>query len=386
VVDLASSDLDLILNESGQSSGPAYVVGLRFQAVSIPRAATIHRAYVQFESSERDTGPAVLRIDAEASDDALPFTQVAGDLSSRPRTTAWAGWSPPDWNSIHETGAGQRTADLAAPIQEVVDRAGWTSGSALALLMRGMDLASDRTAESHDGAAARAAELYVEYTPAAPSVLITAPADGASVGQGGLVSFAGSATDPVDGDVSAGLLWDSDLDGAIGSGAGVALSTLSPGVHTITASVTNSLGIPGSAQISLTVNANAPPVVTILEPNNQSASLVDDPLSFAGSALDAEDGDLSAGLVWTSDLDGPIGTGAGFTTSVLTQGTHEITATAIDGYGLAGETSIVTLRLPEPGSEALLAGLVALFALAVRRRGRSGHHPPPRVGSGTPIC
>jgi hypothetical protein len=93
-----------------------------------------------------------------------------------------------------------------------------------------------------------------------------------------------------------------------------------------------------------------------------------EPLSFAGGAIDLEDGDLSASLAWTSDLDGPIGTGASFTTSTLTEGTHEITATSIDSHGLAGVASIITLRLPEPGSEALLAGLVTLAVLARRRR------------------
>ena len=35
-------------------------------------------------------------------------------------------------------------------------------------------------------------------------------------------------------------------------------------------------------------------------------------LGFAGTAIDAQDGDVTASLLWTSDLDGAIGTGATF--------------------------------------------------------------------------
>ena len=46
---------------------------------------------------------------------------------------------------------------------------------------------------------------------------------------------------------------------------------------------------------------------------------------FAATALDAQEGDLSARLVWTSSQDGPLGTGTGFS-SGLSDGTHTITA------------------------------------------------------------
>jgi hypothetical protein len=87
-------------------------------------------------------------------------------------------------------------------------------------------------------------------------VSITSPADSASFDQGVNVSFAGSADDP-EGDLSAGLGWDSNLDGAIGSGASFSTSSLSVGTHTITADVTDSNGGTGSDSISIEITESA---------------------------------------------------------------------------------------------------------------------------------
>ena len=88
---------------------------------------------------------------------------------------------------------------------------------------------------------------------APPTVSITAPADGSSSNDGDSVSFAGTANDPEDGNLSGSLSWSSSRDGAIGSGASFSTSSLSVGSHTITASVTDSDGLSGSDSISITV-------------------------------------------------------------------------------------------------------------------------------------
>ncbi len=72
-----------------------------------------------------------------------------------------------------------------------------------------------------------------------PLVAISAPADGSTSVSGDAVTFTGTATDPEDGDISAGLSWTSSLDGAIGNGASFQTSALSLGSHTITASATD---------------------------------------------------------------------------------------------------------------------------------------------------
>ncbi len=93
-----------------------------------------------------------------------------------------------------------------------------------------------------------------------PTVTITAPANGASVAQGSSVTFTGTATDPEDGTISGSLSWSSSINGSIGSGASFSTSALSAGTHTITASVTDSAGAPGSAAITLTVTGGPIPV------------------------------------------------------------------------------------------------------------------------------
>ena len=89
----------------------------------------------------------------------------------------------------------------------------------------------------------------------APTVTITAPVNGSSSDEGVSIGFAGTANDSEDGDISANLTWTSDLDSIIGSGASFSTSTLSVGAHTITASVTDSGGLPGNDGITVTVNS-----------------------------------------------------------------------------------------------------------------------------------
>jgi hypothetical protein len=92
---------------------------------------------------------------------------------------------------------------------------------------------------------------------AAPAVTIAAPADGSTFSQGDAIAFSGTAYDPEDGDLTAGLTWTSSLDGPIGSGASFSRSDLSVGVHTIVATTADNAGLPGSDRILLTVTGNA---------------------------------------------------------------------------------------------------------------------------------
>lgn len=92
----------------------------------------------------------------------------------------------------------------------------------------------------------------------APSVTITSPANGSSYGDGAIITFAGTATDTQEGGMSFALQWTSNTSGSIGTGASFT-RTLSAGTHTITASATDSGGMTGSRQISVTVTSSAPP-------------------------------------------------------------------------------------------------------------------------------
>jgi len=86
-------------------------------------------------------------------------------------------------------------------------------------------------------------------------------------------------------------------------------------------------------------STNNPPSVSITSPEDGAKFNSGESISFAGSASDTEDGDLTANLVWTSDLDGQIGTGGSFS-AVLSDGTHVVTAEATDSGDLTGSDSI----------------------------------------------
>jgi WD40 repeat protein len=79
--------------------------------------------------------------------------------------------------------------------------------------------------------------------------------------------------------------------------------------------------------------------VTITSPEDGSSYDSDVMIPFAGSAEDLEDGDLSASLAWFSNIDGEIGTGASFQTT-LSDGEHTITAEVVDTGGKTGSSSI----------------------------------------------
>ena len=173
---------------------------------------------------------------------------------------------------------------------------------------------------------------------APPAVTVTSPVSGSSFDEGTAISFSGTANDPEDGNLSGALTWSSSLAGTIGSGASFT-ATLGIGTHTVTASVTDSGGLTGSDAINVIVNA-APPVVTITAPSDGSTFTEGTTVVFTGTAVDIEDGDLSATLSWSSSLDGSFGSGASISTSTLSTGAHTITASATDSRGLAASASI----------------------------------------------
>lgn len=90
-----------------------------------------------------------------------------------------------------------------------------------------------------------------------PIININAPADGSEYYAGATIHIAANATD-FDGeiDLSHELIWTSDLDGPLGTGAALSLGHLTIGTHTISAEVTDALGISNDASIQITVKEN----------------------------------------------------------------------------------------------------------------------------------
>jgi hypothetical protein len=170
---------------------------------------------------------------------------------------------------------------------------------------------------------------------APPTVTIQTPTNGAQASNSTAVAFSGSAIDAKDGDISSKLVWSSNIDGQIGTGKSFS-RTLTVGSHTVTATVTDSIGyvIKKSIMVYVTTgSSNTAPSVTISSPSNGTSVASGAAVTFAGSASDTQDGNLTSSLVWSSNIDGQIGTGGSFTRT-LTSGTHQITATSTDSGGL----------------------------------------------------
>ncbi len=176
----------------------------------------------------------------------------------------------------------------------------------------------------------------------APTAAIASPANSASFVQGTSVTFTGTGTDPEDGALSgASLVWSSSRDGVMGTGASFATSALSVGSHTVTLTATDAQNATGTAIVAITVTANQAPTVSIATPTNNAVVLLGLSVTLSGAGNDVEDGALTgASLVWTSSIDGPLGSGVSVTTSALSAGTHTLTLTAKDSYGATGVASV----------------------------------------------
>jgi len=141
--------------------------------------------------------------------------------------------------------------------------------------------------------------------------------------------FSAAASDVEDGQLTgASVVWTSNLETApLGTGLSLT-SVLSAGVHTITCTASDSAGGQGTDSVTVT---SASPVAAIFHPGALDGPRpASSPVPFTGRGRSSVDGTLTgAALVWTSDLDGAIGTGENFSAS-LTVGTHLITLTATD--------------------------------------------------------
>lgn len=114
---------------------------------------------------------------------------------------------------------------------------------------------------------------------------------------------------------------------------------------------------------------NLPPVVAISTPLDGTVFVVGTTVQFSATAVDPEDGDLTSGILWTSDKLGLLGTGGTINVDSLTRDTHRVTASSTD-TGFPQQTGsasiIVTIRnTPETEFDALAAQTFSEIYLAV---------------------
>ena len=332
-VNRTSSDLELSFDKTA-----GQVVGLRFTGLGIPPDAVITSAYIQFTVDEVSTGAVSLVIGGEDTDNAQTFTSTTGDVSSRADTTATVDWVPPDWTTVGQSDAAQRTPDIAAIIQEIVGRAGWTDSSALALTISGT---GKRTAESYNGKSASAPLLHVEYTlPVDGTPKVDLDADDSSGAAGGdfAVTFAtqGAAvaiadsdttvtdsdsgllasatitiTNPETGDALAfgampgGITAKIELDGSVTLTGPAEPADFATAIQAVTFQNTSGTPVLGDRTIEVIVNdgttdsAPATTTVTVSAPNTPPVAVAD-----ALSAVDGIAKQISAADLTGNDSDG----------------------------------------------------------------------------------
>lgn len=117
-------------------------LGLRFTDVQVPQGASIDSAFVVFHAHEGKSAEDVaeLIVYCEATDDAVTFDEANFNddylLTDRPWTSASVDWTVAEEWVIWQP---YKTADLKNIVQEVVDRAGWMEGNALAFIFAATD-------------------------------------------------------------------------------------------------------------------------------------------------------------------------------------------------------------------------------------------------------
>ena len=90
----------------------------------------------------------------------------------------------------------------------------------------------------------------------APIVDITSPDAAASFSIRASITFIGTATDDINGDLTSSLEWSSNKDGRVGTGGLVTTTSLTAGEHIITASAKDQANNTGKATITITITAD----------------------------------------------------------------------------------------------------------------------------------
>jgi hypothetical protein len=140
-------------------SGSEVYSGLRFTNVTIPAGSTINSAYLVLTAIQNDTATVASKIIGIDEDNTA---NLSSNPSGRTQTTAKIDW---DFNNI-TLHTEYTSPDIKSIIQEIIDRAGWTSGNALGFTLRDDGSSNNNIVhfESRSSDATKAAYLEITYT------------------------------------------------------------------------------------------------------------------------------------------------------------------------------------------------------------------------------
>ncbi len=163
-----------------------------------------------------------------------------------------------------------------------------------------------------------------------PVAEIEEPENGDYFKAGDAIEFVGSGTDIEDGALTgAALTWKAG-SAAFGTGETVSHS-LSAGDHVISLEAKDSQGAVGKAAIIIHVVSNLPPECVILEPDDGDSFEEGQTVYFQAECTDPEGETIDPNkIVWTSSLEGPLGTGSTTQATLNNVGSHDIEVCAED--------------------------------------------------------
>ena len=195
----------------------------------------------------------------------------------------------------------------------------------------------------------------------APLLSITEPSPGQTVGYGPFSQsqFKAKVEDFEDGPSCCAVVWTSNKDGVLGSGAEIQFAFTTPGTRTITATAKDSKGATTTATVTV-ATANTKPSVQIIKPQAGLVMYRGLPYVFQGKAADPNEPFFSVpcdSLTWTSSTNipfttVPIGQGCSpVVTLSMPSGQRTITLTAKDSEGAtATAQQTITLKDPPPNT------------------------------------
>lgn len=147
---------------SGASWGNTHA-GFRFTGLSIPQGSIIQVARFKYTAYDTDATTDSVLIYGEDVDDSVTFVESNSDANSaknKTATTASVAWTLPNQTDNYV----YVSPEIKTVIQEVVNRSGYDSASAISVLIRNNGATENHNASSYDSASAEAAELHIVYT------------------------------------------------------------------------------------------------------------------------------------------------------------------------------------------------------------------------------
>jgi parallel beta-helix repeat protein len=160
-----------------------------------------------------------------------------------------------------------------------------------------------------------------------------------TITKGETVAFQGRSLDH-EGDIIA-REWTSDLQGALSDSEAFSTSDLIPGVHMISFRVMDGHEVWSQWALAV-VQVFARPSAWIV--SDLPAVVNEDETVHLEGGFEDPDTDIRSYL-WTSDIDGEIGTARNLTTSVLTNGTHSIKYRVMNDHGIWSPEATLSLTI-----------------------------------------